>query len=62
MEVIEATVNVRFRCRQCGTELDSYQRQIEGELWIQLDPCHACLDEAKDEGFTEGENSVDVTH
>ena len=35
------SIELDFRCNECGSELDSYQR---GDT-VDVDPCHSCLED-----------------
>ena len=56
------SVEVQVRCNKCRRVLTSEQRLEGCELFLDVEPCEDCLEEAETKGFTEGENSVDVTH
>jgi hypothetical protein len=53
---------IRIRCDACGAELVQTRARIEpltGVMTIAVGKCKPCLDEKHDEGFEDGQDSID---
>lgn len=50
----DVLVDVQVYCGGCGAGICGNVTQGKREGEIHIDPCDKCLDEAKNEGFAEG--------
>ena len=54
----EVTVDVEVYCQSCGgglcNQTESTVTRTRGEPSFRVEPCKACLEEARSEGYDEG--------
>jgi hypothetical protein len=54
----ELTLEFRVLCNECGQSLDcTEETDSYGKPFISVDPCEKCLEEAKEESYSEGRDA-----